>query len=346
MKKPPAAVMVPRGRARPDRIPDNASDAPAGYPWSAYVDHLVSAHKTLAAVAERLAEAQGYRHDAASIERALRRLRAREAQDGGVWGRRALSVFGLPDEPLSRARWMGTYHSRFTDLPVHACESLLRAHDAGPLREPPARPWIQLGFATVALRRRELDHAADRLAQCKLSLAGAHPAARVEHALTEAFVASRAADPARVQSCLDLAERALDEHAARIEPDERQCLRARLVDQRAFVLNREANERSLALAASLYESLPSEGAPAFALCRRENGLAYARMREGRTLEAIAHAERSARAAGDAGALRLRAMALLMLVKIKGRIHGASERARAEQIARTLADHELLSRATA
>jgi hypothetical protein len=343
--------MVSRGRARPDMIPDSASNAPAGYPWSAYVDHLVSAHKTLAAVAERLAEAQGYRHDAASIERALRRLRARETQDGGVWGRRALSVFGLPDEPLSRARWMGTYHSRFTDLPVHACESLLRAHDAGPLREPPARPWIQLGFATVALRRRALDLAEERLAQCKLSLGNAPPAARVEHALTEAFVASRVGDPARVQSCLDLAERTLDEHDTGIEPDnnhndERACLRARLVDQRAFILNREGSKRSLALAARLYESLPSEGAPAFALCRRENGLAYARMREGRTLEAIAHAERSARAAGDAGALRLRAMALLMLVKIKGRIDGASERERAEQIARTLGDHELLARATA
>lgn len=344
VKTPANSVRLTRGR-RPDTVPDTLEGphAPGGYTWAALVDHLVGAHGSLARVAELLAESRGYRDDAASIERALRRLRARADKPGGVWGTRVLERFGLPDEPTSRARWMGSYHSRFTDLPVDACESLLRMWDSGPVRESRARAWIELGFASVALRRRALDAADEHLASARLVLARAHPAALVEWALTAAFVASRRASPDQVTSALALAGDALERHAHEIEPDELACLHARWVDQRAFDLNRTRNAEREREAMALYASLEARDAPPFARSRRENGLAYAHMRLGARRAAREHAERAARAAGDAGALRLRAMALLMIVKIDGAIAAQDELDRARTIARALGDDELLAR---
>lgn len=326
-----------------DERADNSAADGASYTWSALVDQLVSAHGSLARVAELLAETRGFRDDVASVERALRRLRAKSTESGGVWGQRLLARFGLPDEPSRRARWMGTYHSRFTDLPVDVCESLLRLWDAGPVRESRARVWIELGYISVLLRRGELDRAEDSLARSKPLLANAHPAASVEWALTEAFVASRRDDPARVDRALEHAKAALDAHESGIEPDERACLLARWVDQRAFIENRSGDRAREIAAERMYAALAAEGVPAFARCRRENGLAYARMRAGDREAALVHAENAARAAGDAGALRMRVMALLMLAKVKGREHAKGELARAFEISSELRDEALLAR---
>lgn len=338
--------MRARRAPRPDRVPDNAGSneaAPAGYTWTALVDHLVTAHGSLARVAELLSESRGFRDDVASVERALRRLRTRGDQPGGVWGARLLERFGLPEEPAQRARWMGSYHSRFTDLPVEACESLLRMWDSGPVRESRSRVWIELGLTSVALRRRALELADRHLARAKLLLARSHPAATVEWALTDGFVGSRLEAQGRVDAALALAGQALEKHAHEIEPDELACLRARWIDQRAFDLNRTRSPENERLALALYESLADKGAPPFARCRRENGLAYGHLRRGDLALARAHAERAARAAGDAGALRLRAMSLLMIVKIAGVANALEELERARAIARSLGDHELLAR---
>lgn len=294
-------------------------------------------------MAELLAETRGFRDDLASVERALRRLRAKSTESGGLWGQRLLARFGLPDEPSRRARWMGTYHSRFTDLPVDVCESLLRLWDTGPVRESRARVWIELGYVSVFLRRGELDRAEERLARTKALLANGHPAASVEWSLTEAFVASRRDDPARVERALADAKAALDANSATIEPDERACLLARWVDQRAFIENRSGDRARETVAERMYAALAAEGVPAFARCRRENGLAYGRMRAGDREAAVVHAENAARAAGDAGALRMRVMALLMLAKVKGREHATTELSRAFEISSELRDDLLLAR---
>jgi hypothetical protein len=55
-----------------------------GLSWGDCVAWLVELHGTLAATAERLAAHRGYVDDAGSVERALRRLRARGQQDGGA----------------------------------------------------------------------------------------------------------------------------------------------------------------------------------------------------------------------------------------------------------------------
>lgn len=338
------ASSATRPDKNPDRDIDTVSDAaPRGYTWTALVDHLATTQGSLARVAELLAESRGFRDDVASVERALRRLRGRGDKSGGLWGARLLERFGLPDEPSRRARWMGTYHSRFTDLPVDACESLLRMWDAGPVRESRARVWIELGFTSVALRRRALELAERHLARARLVSQRAHPAAIVEWALTEGFLASRLDAQDRVTSALARAGEALEKHAHEIEPDELACLRARWVDQRAFDLNRTREPRAEREAMELYESLAAEGVPSFATSRRENGLAYAHMRLGNRAVAKAHAERAARAAGDAGALRLRAMSLLMIVKIDGSKLAHTELQRARAIASALGDSELLAR---
>lgn len=329
---------------RPDAIPDTRERATfttlSTFTWRALIDGLVRAHGSLTRVAELLAEARGYRDEVQSIERALRRLRAKESEDGGQWGRRVLARFGLPDEATRRARWMGTYHSRFTDLPVDACEALLRLWDTGPVRESRARVWIELGLCSVHLRRDEHALAHEQLRRAHALLAGAHPAAEVEWSLTEAFVASRAREHARVGTALARAKAALDAHRTSIEDDESSALYARWVDQQAFIDNHQGR---FAEARARYESIAQDAPSAFARCRRESGLAYACLREESRDAAILHAERAARAAGDAGALRLRAMALLMLVKIKGPSDGAAELARAREISVSLGDHALLGR---
>ena len=102
------------------------TDMDAELDWSAYVDWMVGVAGSLAAVADRLAAHRGYRDDAGSVERALRRLRRRGTRDGGTWGARAIAVFGLPDAVHQRVRWLGQYHSRFTDLPASVTADLLR----------------------------------------------------------------------------------------------------------------------------------------------------------------------------------------------------------------------------
>ena len=104
---------------------------PEGFDWAAYVGWLVERHGTLAAVAEALAAERGHAETQGSIERALRRLRGREGRDGGTWGLRVLRRFGMPDDVTSRVRWMGQYHTRFSDLPRALCLELLRLAEAG-----------------------------------------------------------------------------------------------------------------------------------------------------------------------------------------------------------------------
>lgn len=306
--------------------------------WAEVVDALVRAHGSLAAVAERLAADRGHAEDLESVERALRRLRLRGGLSGGKWGARVLRTFGLPAPVEERLRFMGTYHSRFVDLPLPLCADLVSLWDRPPTSESRlGRLWLGLARLTLALRARDLDEAR-RLVACLAPLADADPAGRVELLLGEAYLASEAA-PGVLPEALAAAEAAL----APITGDDRHDLAARLVGQVAWALNRagrcaEAEARLLALP-------DGPEVPAFARARRANGLAYARHRAGDADAALALARESARHAGDAGHVRLRAMALLMIARVAtDPAERADARARARQIARALADPVLLVRA--
>jgi hypothetical protein len=312
---------------------------PAGYTWGDLIAALVEQHGTLAAVAWKLIE---HGDDVASIERALRRLRGRGQLDGGVWGQRVLRVFGVPRTIEERLRWMGLYQSPFTDLPIAMCLDQLRLWDRPPISESRARVWLHLGWASCALRQQQFDTALDHANHARAALAGAdetYDSARLETLLVAAYIASRNDRPQAVDVALEQVEVLFDDGVA-ITADERACFEARLVDQRAYQLNRDGAH---AAALALYEALPDDDVHPFASYRRDAGRAYGHFRAGRIDRALALAHRACEHAGDGGYVRLRAMGLLMLAKIDPSQRAAIDRARA--IATRLGDAELLARVT-
>lgn len=310
---------------------------PAGFTWGDYLGALVKEAGTLTAVAWKLAERGAGADDVASIERALRRMRDRGQRDGGSWGQRLLRTFGVPRAVEERLRFMGLYHSPFNDLPLPVCLDQLRLFDRPPLSESRARVWLQLGFTSTALRAREFAQAhscLDRVA----AIAAAPADAQLETALAEAYLLSRVGSDAEVAARLDAAERILA--AAPLLPADRACFAARLVDQRAFQLNRHGDP---AAALQLYEALPEADTHPFASYRRDAGLAFGYWRTGRKELALRCARRACEHAGDGGYVRLRVMALLLEARIEGLPAAETTVARARAIAERLEDEELLSR---
>jgi hypothetical protein len=302
---------------------------------------LVEAEGTLTAVAQKLLSRGAGTDDVNSVERALRRLRDRGQRDGGVWGQRLLRAFGMPRTALARVRWMGLYHSPFTDLPVGLCLDLLRVWDRPPVSASKARVYLQLGFASCALRQRQFEEARSHLEAVHGALVGAEGAALVEHALGLAFLESRE-HPERVPALLDDAARHLA--SATLDEADRACFEARLVDQRAFRENHERTREGYERALARYESLSPKDAHPFASYRREAGLAFGHHALGNSAGAIEHARAAVRHAGDGGFVRLRVMGLILEARILGSEAGAVL-ARAHDIAVRLGDEELLARVT-
>lgn len=326
---------------------DPGQSPPPGFTWGDYVDSLVVTSGSLAAVAERLASQRGFTDDVGSVERALRRLRTRGQLGGGTWGARALTVFGLPAAADARARWMGAYHSRFTDLPVPLCLDLVRLWDRPPISEAPAaRLWLVLAHATCAQRGGNAALAAEHLDRSRAALGGAPTDARCERLLALAFLASRE-DPSEVAKHLGAIEPLL--RGAMADAD-RACLHARWIDQRAYELNKgrgaSGDTKARAAAAEiLYLTIPTLAAPPFALCRRASGLAYARWKQGDRVGGAELSREAARHAGDGGHLRLRAMSLQMRARIVGGEEGERAKARALAIVTALDDEGLRLRFT-
>lgn len=325
-----------------DAPPDveNASDP--GFSWADHVAWLVEKMGSLAAVAERLSALRGYKEDVATIERALRRLRTRGQLDGGTWGGRLLAAFGLPGAVDARARWMGAYHSRFVDLPLPVCRDLIRLWDRPPISDAPAsRIWLALAHTTCALRGNEREAALTHLQRARASFAKAPPEARAELLLVEAYMVSRD-DVQAVPAMLVQVERLLEED---MPAQDKACLHARWIDQRAYEKNRVMPGKTPdhAGAEALYRTINERSAPPFALCRRSNGLAYALWKQGQAEEAAACARRAAEHAGDGGHLRLRAMALNMLARIVTGPESDQARSRAAAIAASLDDEALTMR---
>lgn len=307
-----------------------------GLRWDLLVDGLARDHGSLAAVAERLCEHRRWQDDRASVERALRRLRGRGQRSGGLWGERLVACFGLPLEVEARARWMGVYHSRFTDLPVALCEEQLQLWARPPVWETPSRAWLEMGFASVALRRQLAPQALAHASQARSLAPKAGPGAMLEVGLLEGFLESRVEPEARALARLERLAPLLE--AKGLPEEDRACWRARWVDQVAWV-HTHASPPRLEQARALFEGLPEE-APPFARCRRHNGLAWVHYRLGDLEGARALASLSVRDAGDAGLLRLRAMALTLRARITG---DEGDRARAVALTRALGDDALAHR---
>lgn len=305
-----------------------------------YLDDLVAEHGSLAALGERLAATHGWREDVESITRALRRLRTRGCLPGGKWGERLLRCFGLPASVDARLRFMGSYHSRFVDLPVPLCGDLVQLWDRPPTSESRVgRLWLALARVTLAFRAQVLDEAAEHLRVAKAIAAG-EPAAQIEVALGESLIDARA-HPTRAAASL----RDVPGWLAQLDGEEADCLRARHVGQLSHALNQAG---AIDEAEALHLALPDlPTTPAFARSRRANGIAYGRFRHGDVEAALQHARLAARHAGDAGHVRLRAMALLMVARVAPHEpEGAEALLRARAIGHALADATLLARCDA
>ncbi|MFT3713744.1 MAG: hypothetical protein QM817_39295 [Archangium sp.] len=295
--------------ARQDTIPDIGSP-PLGCTWERYVETLILEHGGLTALTQLLIRRAGKNtelpDDPGSIERALRRLRSRGNEPGGQYGRWLLKHFGVPAPLEQTAKWMGQYHSRFSDLPRSLRESQLWLWDRPPIAESSAGGWIQLGLASVALERGEFAVAAERQKRA----AGLSGAGRVEAELLAARLES--------QQGVDVFERLRRVEALVAELPrgaDRECYRARVLDQLAYA-HSHAKPARHAEARKLYASIADDDSTAaFARFRRHHGLAYCEWKLGRTARAARHAELAAEHAGDAGLLRFRAQALSLLAAI-------------------------------
>jgi hypothetical protein len=308
-------------------------DSGHGFDWGWYVDWLTESVGSLAAVADKLCAARGYKDDVGSTERALRRLRKRGTLDGGTWGVRALTVFGLPGAIEQRVRWLAQYHTRFADLPVSMSLEMIRALDRPPITESRSgRAWLAIAVASISLRQARHGAAIARLDYARHDLAGASAAAQAEALLQRAYVASRedpAGVPALIASAAPLVEAVPD-------ASDRSCLQARVTDHRAYELNRAGDH---AAAEAQYRALAELGAPAFTRARRAGGIAYARWRLGEA-DAASFATAAIEHAGDGGHVRARAMALRLYARITG---DRDAEARALAIAAYLEDETLLAR---
>lgn len=314
------------------------------YGWDAYVDEIVAQCGSLAKAAERIWGLAPDVEDVASIERGLRRLRARGQRDGGDYGRRLLHLFGLPRPVTERLRWMGIYHARFADLPVTIAREVLQAWNRPPVSQSQGRVWIELGFASAATRSGDPDLARAHLARAEITKPDA--GARIEGLLLTAYLESERSpkDVARVAEALARVEPLLADAA--IPSEDRESWRARWLDQRAHLMTSKPlrTEATLVEARALYETI-GDDATSFAITKRETGLAFVAWKLGDRDAGLRHAARAVESAGDAGLLRLRASALNLEARILGGDAGSAPRARAERIARHLADEELLARVT-
>ncbi len=286
---------------------------PGGATWERYVGLLVEETGGFTKLADGLIArvGKGGPTDRATVEKGLRRLAARGHLEGGDYGRWLVRSFGVPRPLEDSVRWLGQYHSRFSDLPLDLRAAELQRWRRPPITETSLVSWLELGLASVELQGGDGDAALARVRRCASLLGRAEPAARLEGTLLEARVSPRA----EVAKLLEAADALLTSEPAMVDHD---CYRARLVDQRAYSLLHPAGgaARDLAGALALYLSIPApaDGHP-FAAFRREHGAAYCRSLLGERDAAIVHARAAVEHAGDGGYVRFRAMGLRLLADL-------------------------------
>lgn len=325
---------------------------PVSWSWADVVDHHVEVRGSLAELARHLIDvappSADVSDDPQTVERGLRRLRARGHREGGMYGRLLLRTLGLPEPMLAWLRDLGTYHSRASDLPVHARKAQLARWDKPPTSESAGAIWVHMGLASVAHREGDAAQAAHRARLVATLARHASPAARVEAALLAAHLVS-AADPARALAHLDDALRWSTEIPDAPHPDERACYLARHHDQRAYVQARGWRDDPARLhdALSWYERIPDDvGAPPFARFRRAHGLAWCLWRLGRLDDALDAARQAASHAGDGGFIRFRMMSLNQQAHMLASADAEAAHAllqRARQLAARLGDTHLTAR---
>lgn len=310
--------------------------------WGTLVHHWVEVCGGWAPLCDQLqrraAQAVSLPQDPATLEKGLRRLAAREHGDGGQYGRWMLRFFGLPSSMASWAKWLGQYHSRFSDLPVQLRIEQLKLWDQPPLSDSAQAAWLHLGWASLYHRLKDEDAMARRLALAKGQAPRAGGACELELAL---FIARGASDQGDDLGARRELERALALAQALDDPIEQAIYIARHHDQLAYrLLHPTEGAAQVEEARALFLALePRIDAP-FVGCRRALGLAYCHWRLKEDTLAQAQAREALEWAADAGLVRMRVIALNLLAHILGEDKGGVTRARARSLAMLLEDEEL------
>ena len=323
-----------------------AGEAPAGYSWSRYVESFTELHGGWTALADELllrARRVVEMPDLQSVEKGLRRLSVREHRPGGQYGRWMLRFFGLPRSARSWARWLGQYHSRFSDLPVSLQREQLNLWNRPPISESSAAAWLLVGAAACAKRAGDDPAMRDNLARAGALAKSAGTAAILETTLFTALVASGDGNSDEVARGLDAAQAELA--APDLDGDDRAAYGARVADQRAYQCLHPRGDptNDVETALALYEGIDEASELPFVAFRRNHGIAYCRWRMGQTELARAAGERAMDAAGDGGLVRFRIMSMNLLARIVSEPEGGRLRARADAMARRLEDEDLLAR---
>ncbi len=315
--------------------------------WADVVEAFVREHGGWTQLAEELVrrakDGVELPRDLGSIERGLRRLAGRGQRDGGQSGRWVERFFGMPSAIEPWARGLGQYHSRFADLPVPMRERQLALWDRPPLRDSALGAWIDLGVASVAMRKGDRAQVSARVARAASKLGRAGAALRLEHLAMAARIASGDGDRARVARLLGEAEQLL-ERSTDLRAEDNACYRARVNDALAYqLMHPPEGEPAIDEARARYEAIPEGTGVAFVDLRRALGLAYCAYRSGDRARAVELGLEAAEHAGDGGLVRFRVMAFNLASRAASEPEATRLRERARRLSRALEDEDLAAR---
>jgi len=320
---------------------------PAAFTWAEYVGRWATDHggwtQLADALIRRAGDAVEIAQDPQTVERGLRRLARRAHQSGGQYGRWMLRFFGLLSPVEDLVKWMGQYHTRFSDLPAGLRLEHLTLWNRPPVAESPSACWLLAGIAHVHASRADLA-ACDHTLQLAERLAPrAGTAAEIEVGLVRAQLETDAGDRSAAQHRIRQLEHQLEDGA--LQPADDRAYRARLQHLRAVHHTRPfAGELvDLREAHALYAAIDEHPYVPFVSARKYAGLAYCAWQLGDLGEAVRLAERAVEHAGDGGLVRMRVMALNMLSRTLHGERAASVNERARRMAMLLEDEDLLDR---
>jgi hypothetical protein len=314
---------------------------PAGLTWADYLARWVNDCGGWLPLADQLINRASatveIAEDAQTVERGLRRLSRRDHKPGGQYGRWMLRFFGFTSPVEQWVKWLGTYHTRFADLPCGLRLEHLALWNRPPIAESPLVCWIHVGLASAHHSRLDHTACADWLARADRHATAAGPAAQIEIALLRAQLAIETGDFAAMTSQHQLVE----ERLPRLAASDALPLRARLQHQRSEHCTR-SDPPDFARARDHYAAIPDSEIP-FVSFRKSVGLAYCAWKLGDAQTALQLAQRAADDAGDGGLVRMRVMALNMLSRVLAADQAAVVNARARRMAAALEDEDLMRR---
>jgi hypothetical protein len=292
----------------------------------------------------RAGDAVDIGQDPGTVERGLRRLACRGHKPGGQYGRWMLRFFGFTSPIEQWVKWMGIYHTRFSDLPSGLRLETLELWNRPPIAESPLACFLQVGIASAHYSRLDLTTCRHWLERAERHTTAAGVEAELEVGLVRAQLETEQGDHAAAAARLD----ALDNRfaTAGLPVNFAASYRARIQHLRAVQLTRPlAGEPDFARANQLYETVPESPVP-FVVFRKCVGLAYCAWKLGHPEQAVRLAERAVEAAGDGGLMRMRVMALNMLSRVVPADRAKALTDRARHMANALQDEELLRRVDA